>query len=312
MSRSVRDSSCEVEVAEQLADRLRAHAAAEVDAEAVRRAEAVLELAEQLLVVDDLLDVELAEELPRLLEPADALDRRLARVLAAALDVGDHLLDLRRPLLDGLEVLLAGTLDEAEVVRELAHLLGAGVAPRRARARRAGGRCRSRAPARGSSRRRTRRARRRRRTARRPTSSWSSSLWRCFVIAPFFAPDAFSSSARSGSSAARISTAAVATDSISRGASRRSSRVAVCRTSSRSRFGSSLATVFARSGKIAAGERPRLLEAGQHLVLGPVREAAGPELVVLVEAACPCRPRGSARRRARRSSSAASCSSRST
>src|SRR6185312_9970022 len=60
----------EVEVAEQVADRLRPHAAAEVDAEAVRRAEAVLELAEDLLVVDDQLRLELAEELPRLLEPA--------------------------------------------------------------------------------------------------------------------------------------------------------------------------------------------------------------------------------------------------
>ena len=71
------------------------------------------------------------------------------------------------------------------------------------------------------------------------------------MIAPFFAPDAFSSSARSGSRAVRISCAAVPTDSISRGARRRSSRVAVWRTSSRSRFGSSPATFFARSGKIA-------------------------------------------------------------
>ena len=120
----------EVEVAEQLADRLCAHPAAEVDAESVRRAEAVLQLTEELLVVDDLLDVELAEELPRVLEPADALDGRLARVLAAALHVGDHLLDLGRPLLDSLEVLLAGALDEAEVVGELADLLGVRVGVR--------------------------------------------------------------------------------------------------------------------------------------------------------------------------------------
>ena len=84
-----------------------------------------------------------------------------------------------------------------------------------------------------------------------PPSSWSSSLWRCFVIAPFFEPDDFSSSARSGSRAARISCAAVATDSISRGARRRSSRVAVCRTSSRIRFGSSPAIDPASAGKIA-------------------------------------------------------------
>ncbi len=73
----------EVEVAEQLPDRLRTHPAAEVHAEAVGRAEAVLELAEDLLVVYDLLHVELAEQLPRLLEPAHALDGRLAGVLAA-------------------------------------------------------------------------------------------------------------------------------------------------------------------------------------------------------------------------------------
>ena len=105
-------------------DRLRAHPAAEVHAAAGEPR--VLQLAEDLLVVDDLLHVELAEQLPRLLEPAHAFDRRLAGVLAG-LDVGDHLLDLRRPLLDDLEVLLAGALDEAEVVGELAHLLVARV-----------------------------------------------------------------------------------------------------------------------------------------------------------------------------------------
>src|SRR5919201_635579 len=68
----------QVEVLQQLADRLRAHAALEVDAEPVRRPEAVLELAEDLLVVDDQIRLELAEKLPGLLEPPDGVDRRLA------------------------------------------------------------------------------------------------------------------------------------------------------------------------------------------------------------------------------------------
>src|SRR5207247_4425773 len=66
----------QVEVLEQLADRLRAHAALEVDAEAVRRPEAVLELAKDLLVVDDQLRLELGEQLPGLLEPADGVEDR--------------------------------------------------------------------------------------------------------------------------------------------------------------------------------------------------------------------------------------------
>ncbi len=112
----------EVEVAKQVADRLGAHAAAEVDAEAVRRAEAVLELPEELLVVDDLLRLELAEERPRLFEPLDRVDRRLARVLAARLDVEVHLADLERPLDDRVEVFLADLPvgAQAEVVGQLA------------------------------------------------------------------------------------------------------------------------------------------------------------------------------------------------
>src|SRR5581483_6228815 len=81
----------EVEVAEEVADRFRSHPAAEVDTEAVRRPEAVLELAEELLVVDDHLRLEVAEELPRLLEAVDGVDRPLARVLAPRLDVEVHL-----------------------------------------------------------------------------------------------------------------------------------------------------------------------------------------------------------------------------
>ena len=54
----------EVDLLEQVADRLGAHAAAEVLAEAVGRAEALLELAEGRLVVLDLLGLHRLEELP--------------------------------------------------------------------------------------------------------------------------------------------------------------------------------------------------------------------------------------------------------
>src|SRR5207302_3164166 len=115
----------EIEILQQVADRLRTHATAEVDAEAVRRAEAVLELAEDLLVVDDHLRLELAEELPRLLQAAHGVDRGLARVLAARLDVEIHLADLQGPLDDRVEIfLLDATVGaQAEVVRELTDVL---------------------------------------------------------------------------------------------------------------------------------------------------------------------------------------------
>ena len=117
----------EIEVAKQVANRLRTHAATEVDPEAVRRAEAILELAEDLLVADDHLRLELLEEEPGLLEAADRIDCGLARVLATELHVRDHLPHLQGPLPDGVEILLARALDEAEVVCELAHLGGVGV-----------------------------------------------------------------------------------------------------------------------------------------------------------------------------------------
>src|SRR5207244_1224135 len=99
--------------------------AAEVDAEPVRRAEAVLQLAEQLLVVDDQLRLEVLEQDPRLLEAGDGVDGRVARVLAARLDVEVHLAHLQRPLHDRVEILL---LDlsvgaETEIVRELTDVL---------------------------------------------------------------------------------------------------------------------------------------------------------------------------------------------
>jgi hypothetical protein len=124
-----RGLAVEVEVLEQLTDRLRSHAAAEVDAEPVRRAEAVLELAEDLLVVDDQLGLELAEQPPRLLEPVDGVDGGLARVLAARLDVEVHLAHLERPLDDRVEILLLDPAvgPQAEVVRQLAQVaLGVG------------------------------------------------------------------------------------------------------------------------------------------------------------------------------------------
>src|SRR4029079_9033014 len=115
----------EVQVLQQGADRLGPPAAAGVDSEALRRPEAVLELAEDLLVVDDQFRLELPEELPRLLEAADRVDRGLARVVAARLDCDVHLADLQRPLHDRVEVLLldAAVGAQAEVVRELAEVL---------------------------------------------------------------------------------------------------------------------------------------------------------------------------------------------
>src|SRR5204862_4251425 len=111
----------EVEVAQEVTDRLRSHPAAEIDAEPIRRAESVLELPEELLVVDDHLRLEITEELPRLLEAPDGVDRRLARVLSPRLDVEVHLADLERPLDQRVEVLLLDPAvgPQAEVVREL-------------------------------------------------------------------------------------------------------------------------------------------------------------------------------------------------
>src|SRR3954451_5746591 len=85
----------QVDLLEQVADRFGAHAAAEVLAEAVGGAEALLELAEQRLVVDDLLGVHGLEELPD-----------LAHALGGVLDVGlgvrdvglEHLADVLEQL----------------------------------------------------------------------------------------------------------------------------------------------------------------------------------------------------------------------
>src|SRR5262249_670111 len=115
----------EVEVAEQVADGLRPHATAEVDAEAVRRAEAVLQLPEHLLVVYDNGRLEVAEELPGLLEAPNGIDRRLARVLAPRLDIEVHLADLQGPLDQCVEILLLDlpVRSQAQVVLQLADVL---------------------------------------------------------------------------------------------------------------------------------------------------------------------------------------------
>src|SRR5205085_7253539 len=91
-------------------------------AEPVGRAEAVLELAEELLVVDDQLRLELAEETPRLLESLLRVDRGLVRVRLAGLDVLVGLAYLDRPLDDRVEVLLLDlpVRAQAQVVGELA------------------------------------------------------------------------------------------------------------------------------------------------------------------------------------------------
>ena len=117
-----------------------------------------------------------------------------------------------------------------------------------------------------------------------PVSSASTTLLTCFVRAPFFEPDAASSSARSGASASWICCAAVATCSCSRGASLRSERVAVARTSSRIFFGSSVETVPASSGKIPDASERTSSSVGRPASSAQLRETAGPEVVVLVEA----------------------------
>src|SRR6266576_250561 len=120
-----RSLSLEVEVLEQVADRLRAHPAAEVHTEAVRRPEAVLQLAEELLVVDDQLRLQVLEQQPRLLETVDRVDGGFTCIAAARLDVEVHLPHLQRPLDDGVEILLLdlAVRAQAQVVRQLADVL---------------------------------------------------------------------------------------------------------------------------------------------------------------------------------------------
>ena len=76
------DLGLEIHLLEEVADGLCAHAAAEVLAPAERRAEALLQLAEDGLVVDDVLDLHLLEDPPDLFHPLDG-------VVDVGLGVGD-------------------------------------------------------------------------------------------------------------------------------------------------------------------------------------------------------------------------------
>ncbi len=100
----------EVDLLEQVADRFGAHAAAEVLAEAVGAAEALLELAESRLVVLDLLGLHRLEELP---DVAHAL----GGVLDVGLGVGDVGLEGLGQLLGQLLALLVGDLLQVDVER---------------------------------------------------------------------------------------------------------------------------------------------------------------------------------------------------
>ena len=282
-SRRIAASFVEVEVLEQVADRLRTHAAAEVDAEAVRRAEAVLELAEDLLVVDDHLRLELAEELPRLLEAADRVDRGLARVLAARLDVEVHLADLERPLDDRVEVFLldAAVGAQAEVVRELADVLRPPPTCRRRRlssplpSSRALSRFLTSTPETSVDVVLVR--------SRRPSSSESTTRWMCFVIAPFFAPVAF---ARLLLERLDRREDLLGRDGDLLELARREPAVVADRGVADEL--ADLLRVLGRDLRDELDEQPadelaRVLERRQRLLLGPVVQAADPEVVVLVE-----------------------------
>ncbi len=114
----------EVLAAQQLAHRVGSHAAVEEHAEAPLGAEAILQLAEQALVGDDVLGADLLELLERVVQQPHALLDRLLGVLAPALRVEVGLAHLERPLLDHAHVVLrhAAIGLEAEVVREVAQL----------------------------------------------------------------------------------------------------------------------------------------------------------------------------------------------
>ena len=104
------DSAVEVDLLEQVAHRLGAHAAAEVLAEAVRGAEPVLELAERGLVVDDVLGLHRLEQLPHLTHP-------LGGVLDVGLGVVDVGLEALAEVLEHLLALLVGELRDVDLER---------------------------------------------------------------------------------------------------------------------------------------------------------------------------------------------------
>ena len=100
----------EVDLLQQVTNRLGAHAAAEVLAEPERRAEAVLQLTEQRLVVDDVLGLHRLEQLPH-----------LAHALGGVLDVGLGVVDVRlealAQVLQHLLALFLGELSEVDLQR---------------------------------------------------------------------------------------------------------------------------------------------------------------------------------------------------
>ena len=270
----------EVEVLEQVADRLCAHAALEVDAEAVRRAEAVLQLPEQHLVVDDQLRLELPEELPRLLEAGDRVDRRLARRHAGTRCPGTS--RGQAPTARGRRSPPSSLLAQAEVVGEL---LDAAGRPRLGLVEDVPEQpvAEARAPSRGSSRRRRRRAPRLRPRAPRPPK-------RVAHLVHVLRDRALLGAGRlvgllgqrrrapRGSGPRRCRPPPCPA-----GASRRSSRTAVERTSSRIFFESSVVTVFATSAKMPRQGAPPRRWAGP--APRPRPSGADLELVVLVEVA---------------------------
>ena len=119
----------EVDLLEQVADRLGAHAAAEVLAPPVGGAEALLELAEQRLVVDDLLGGHRAEQLPHLAQP-------LGGVLDVGLRVGDVGVDGLVDVLDQPLALVVVELLDVDVERLGPQVVVVGEARLRARRRR--------------------------------------------------------------------------------------------------------------------------------------------------------------------------------
>ena len=107
----------------------------------------------------------------------------------------------------------------------------------------------------------------------------------CFETAPFFEPVASSCSvAERRERGADLLGRRPPTCSSSRGVSLRSSRIAALRTSSRIFFESSVVICADELDEHPADELARVLERREHLLLGPGREPAGPEVVVLVEA----------------------------
>ena len=238
--------------AQELADRLRAHAALEVDAEAVRRAEASFSSRNisSLTIIFGSSSLKSCHVCSRRATESTAASRASRR----GLDVLVHLADLQRPLRKGVEVLLLGALAQAEVVASsltAAGSLGLGWS-RTSLSRRS----RGRAPSRGSSRRRRRRARV---LALELLAAEEGVAHLVHVLRDraLLGAGRLVGLLASGASASRIWTAALPTASVSRGASRRSSRTAVERTSSRIFFESSVVTVCATSVKMPpASARP--------------------------------------------------------